>query len=88
MRYAWMVIVLVVVFTAMGLVAAFGTMFYLQPLADRDEIVPIVFGSFPLGGAAVGLAVGIVAATVGLVSDYQRAKRESPASSDRSPLEV
>ena len=95
MKYAVMIIVLVVVFAVMGLIAAWGAMSYLNPAevdpdqyGNRDETILLMFGFFPLGGAAVGLAVGSVAAIVGLVSEHQRAKREASSGSDRSPLAV
>jgi hypothetical protein len=74
MKYAVIVIVLTVVFTVMGLLAAWGTMYYVDPAERPGDMVPLVFAFFPLGGAAVGLVVGVVAAIVGLLSDRQRTR--------------
>jgi hypothetical protein len=95
MRHAALVIVLAVTFAVIGLLAGWGALVYLTPAehysnqrGGRDEMILLVFGLFPLCGAAVGLAVGSVAAVIGLVSDHQRAKREAHSPNDRSPLEA
>ena len=88
MRYAVIIIILAVVFTVMGLVAAWGTVSHVHFQEHQEELILMVFAFFPLGGAAVGLTVGAVAAIVGILSDRQRPRTASHDPEDRPQREV
>ena len=88
MRYAVIIIILAVVFTVMGLVAAWGTVSHVEFQDNQEELILMAFAFFPLGGAAVGLTVGAVAAIVGILSDRQRARTASHDPEDRPQREV
>ena len=83
MRYAVIIIILAVVFTVMGLVAAWGTVSHVEFQDNQEELILMAFAFFPLGGAAVGLTVGAVAAIVGILSDRQQPDRQGGTSGAR-----
>lgn len=66
MKYMWSIIISTMIFTVIGLIAAFGMAEYTRRGPQmRADYFFVVFSMFPLGGSVAGLVIGCIAAVLG-----------------------
>jgi ABC-type spermidine/putrescine transport system permease subunit II len=78
MKYTWAILVSTIIFTILGLIAAFGLAEY-SPRGNRDFLF-LAFALLPLGGAFAGLVIGCTAATLGFRYSERRTTEFEPFS--------